>query len=308
MAPMQQIASGLRFPEGPVAMPDGSLVLAEIEARRITRIAADGTKTVIARIEGAPNGLAMGPGGYCYIANNGGFKYHDKDGELRSIGPSDDYTGGHIDRIDLKTGKVDILYREVNGHKLSGPNDLCVDKDGGIWFTDLGKRRHHSRDSGGVFYCKADGSLIKEIAYPSLSPNGIGLSPDGSVLYVAETETSRLWAYDIVGPGEVKLQPWPSPHGGRLICGLPGFQRFDSLAVEANGNICVGTLVRGGVTVISPDGKVVDFVPTPQDPMCTNICFGGPDLKTAYLTLSLYGTVAKMDWPRPGLPLPFLNT
>lgn len=308
MANMRQIASGMRFPEGPVALPDGSLVLVEIEARRLTRIDPDGTKTVVARPGGGPNGLAIGPGGYGYIANNGGFKYHDQNGELRSIGPSADYNGGRIERVDLKTGKVDVLYRECNGFTLSGPNDLCFDKDGGIWFTDLGKRRDRDRDNGGVYYCRADGSLIREVAYPSLSPNGIGLSPDGSILYVAETETSRLWAYDIVGPGEVKLQPWPSPNGGRLICGLPGFQRFDSLAVEANGNICVGTLVRGGVTVISPDGKVVDFVPTPQDPMCTNICFGGPDLKTAYLTLSLYGTVVAVDWPRPGLPLPFLNT
>ncbi len=307
MANMRQIASGMRFPEGPVAFPDGSLVVVEIEARRLTRIDPDGTKTIVARPGGGPNGLAMGPGGYGYIANNGGFKYHDKNGELRSIGPSDDYTGGRIERVDLKTGKVDVLYRECNGYSLSGPNDLCIDKDGGIWFTDLGKRRERDRDNGGVYYCRSDGSLIREVAYPSLSPNGIGLSPDGSILYVAETETSRLWAYDIIGPGEVKLQPWPSPNGGRLVCGLPGFQRFDSLAVEANGNICVGTLVRGGVTVISPDGKVVDFVATPQDPMCTNICFGGPDLKTAYLTLSLYGTVVAVDWPRPGVTLPFLN-
>ncbi len=308
MADMRQIASGMRFPEGPVALPDGSLVVVEIEARRLTRIDPDGTKTIIARPGGGPNGLAIGPGGYGYIANNGGFKYHDRNGELRSIGPSDDYVSGRIERVDLKSGAVDLLYRDCNGHRLSGPNDLVIDKDGGIWFTDLGKRRERDRDNGGVYYCRPDGSLIREVAYPCLSPNGIGLSPDGSILYVAETETSRLWAYDIVGPGEVKLQPWPSPTGGRLICGLPGFQRFDSLAVEANGNICVATLVRGGVTVISPDGKVIDFVPTPQDPMCTNICFGGPELKTAYLTLSLYGTVVAMDWPRPGLPLHFLNT
>jgi gluconolactonase len=86
------------------------------------------------------------------------------------------------------------------------------------------------------------------------------------------------------------------------LAGLPGYQLLDSLGVDGAGNVCVATLMNGGISVISPDGSSVEFVPT-QDPLTTNICFGGPDLKTAYITLSLTGRLVAMDWPRPGLRL-----
>ena len=125
-------------------------------------------------------------------------------------------------------------------------------------------------------------------------------------MYVAETETSRLWRYDVLGPGKLSRAEWPNTNGGILVAGMAGYQRFDSLALDCAGNICVGTLIEGGVTVISPDGQSVEHIAVP-DPYCTNICFGGTDLKTAFLTLSVYGTLVAMDWPRPGLPLHFLN-
>ena len=92
------------------------------------------------------------------------------------------------------------------------------------------------------------------------------------------------------------------PSGGTLLAGLPGFQLFDSLAVDGAGNVCVATLVNGGITVISPDGTSIEHVPTP-DPLTTNICFGGPGLRTAYITLSGTGRLVAMEWPRPGLKL-----
>ena len=107
-----------------------------------------------------------------------------------------------------------------------------------------------------------------------------------------------------VEPGVLRKEPFPSPYTGRLVCGLPGFQRFDSLAVEASGNIAVATLITGYITVISPDGRVVRQVKMP-DVYPTNICFGGPDMKTAYITLSAGGELAAMDWPEPGLRLNF---
>ncbi|HEY0570546.1 MAG TPA: SMP-30/gluconolactonase/LRE family protein, partial [Enterovirga sp.] len=136
-------------------------------------------------------------------------------------------------------------------------------------------------------------------------PNGIGLSPDGRVLYVAETETARLWAFDLKGPGEIDKQPFPSPHGGRLVVGLGAYNRFDSLAVDADGNICVATLVNGGITIVSPDGASVRHIPMPER-WATNICFGGPDLRTAYITLSSTGRLVSMPWERAGLRLPHL--
>jgi gluconolactonase len=110
----------------------------------------------------------------------------------------------------------------------------------------------------------------------------------------------------VTAPGELAKEPWPSPNGGRFMGCPPGYHRFDSMAVEANGNVCVATLVDGGVTVFSPQGEVLEFWEAPEG-YCTNICFGGPDLKTAYITLSGYGTLMAVDWPRPGLPLPHLN-
>jgi len=84
--------------------------------------------------------------------------------------------------------------------------------------------------------------------------------------------------------------------------GLGCYQRFDSLALEASGNICVATLVSGGITVIAPDGRVVRTVKMP-DIYTTNICFGGADRRTAYVTLSGKGQLVAVDWPEPGLRL-----
>ncbi|MGA8401910.1 MAG: SMP-30/gluconolactonase/LRE family protein, partial [Stellaceae bacterium] len=246
---------------------------------------------------------AIGPDGKGYVVNNGGFEWAvDDQGRRRPLTQAKDYVTGRLERIDLATGAVEMLYRDCGGHQLRGPNDLVCDAHGGIYFTDLGKRRPRDMDVGGVYYAKRDGSKIVEVAYPLITPNGIGLSPDGNTLYVAETEAARLWAFDIAEPGVVKKDPWPSPHGGRIVAGMGGYQRFDSLAVQADGRIAVATLINGGITVISPDGKHVEHTPMP-DPMTTNICFGGPDMKTAFITLSWTGKLVAVDWPTPGLKL-----
>jgi gluconolactonase len=309
MVEIREIATGLRFPEGPVAMPDGSFLLVEIERRAVTRVHADGRKESVARTDGGPNGLAVGPDGAAYVTNNGGFSFVEDVFGLRPSHQAPDYSGGRIERVDLATGGVSVLTRETGtGFQLRGPNDLVFDRQGGIWFTDLGKRRPREVDYGGVYWLSPDRKTVREIAHPFISANGIGLSPDEGTLYVAETEGARLWAFDITGPGEVKKHPYPSPHGGRLVFQTNGrdYKRFDSLAVEASGNICVATLMTGGISVISPSGELVEFVGLP-DLMTTNICFGGPDLHTAYATLSLSGRLVALPWPRPGLPLNFLN-
>jgi gluconolactonase len=299
---IRTLAQGLEFPEGPVALADGSVLLVEIAVGAIARISPDGTKTTVARPGGGPNGAAIGPDGKCYVCNNGGFEWHAEGVHRRPIGQARDYAGGRIERIDLETGAVECLYRAAGDVPLNGPNDLVFDAQGGFYFTDLGKVRARDMDRGAVYYAKADGSFITEVAFPLVTPNGIGLSPDGETLYVAETEAARLWAFDIVEPGVVRKEPWPSPHGGRLVAGVGGYQRFDSLALDAEGRICVATLINGGITVISPDGRHVEHHPMP-DPITTNICFGGPELKTAFVTLSWTGRLVAVDWPVPGLRL-----
>ena len=303
---LREITTGLRFPEGPIALPDGSFLLVEIERGTLTRVAADGGREVIATPGGGPNGAAIGPDGKCYLCNNGGFEWHEDDEGLRPVLQAKDYSGGRIERVDLHTGEVEVLYTHAGGIALKGPNDMVFDSHGGLWFTDLGKVRVHDQDRGRVFYAKTDGSECREVIYPMVMPNGIGLSADETRLYVAETEPCRLWEFEITAPGEVRKEPWPSPHGGRLVAGPGGYQRFDSLALDADGNVCVATLINGGITVISPDGARVEHIPMP-DRYTTNICFGGPELRTAFITLSMSGRLVATEWPRPGLALQYLN-
>jgi gluconolactonase len=299
------IATGLRFPEGPVVAADGSVYVVEIERETVTRCHLDGRTEIVAKIGGGPNGLAVGPDGALYLCNNGGFLFQEVAGLNRTkAGLHPDYTSGRIERLDPETGELTLLYDRCGEHPLCGPNDIVFDDRGGFYFTDFGKNRARDRDHGGLYYGLADGSHIVEVAYPLVSPNGVGLSPDNQVVYVSETETARLWAFDLVAPGKAKKQGFPSPNGGRLMCGLPGYQRFDSMAVEANGNVCVATLITGCITVVAPDGTVLRQVPMP-DPITTNIAFGGPDMKTAYVTLSGTGRLLEMPWPEAGLKLSY---
>ena len=302
MSDVQILATGLGFPEGPVAMQDGSVILTEIRNRLCSRVTPDGKVTVFSDNGGGPNGLAVGPDGALYCCNNGGSRYVE--GVSMGQGPHPDYKGGSIQRLDAKTGAAKLLYAECDGHKLSAPNDLVFDTTGGFYFTDLGKRYARHRDHGGLYYALPDGSKIVCLAYPMLSPNGCGLSPDGKVLYAADTEGARLWAFDVEGPGVLRQPKGHAPHGGRHIAGLGGRARFDSLAVMASGNIAVATLTTGMITEISPSGAIVREGKMP-DVYPTNICFGGSDMRTAYITLSDSGRLGVMQWPEPGLKLNF---
>lgn len=298
---MEIIAEGLGFPEGPIAMPDGSVILVEIRRQTLSRVRPNGKVEVIAEIPGGPNGAAIGPDGKVYVCNNGGFEWREVMGQTISGHAPKDYRGGSIERVDLDTGKVETLYTEAGGRRLKGPNDIVFDKSGGFWFSDLGKEYERTRDHGGLYYALPDGSKIVEAAYPLLTPNGVGLSPDEHTLYYADTMPGRLWAIDLAAPGEIAPSPLPVP--GRVVATLPGLQLLDSLAVEEGGNVCVGTLLNGGVTVFSPDGAH-EHIALP-DLFPTNICFGGADMQDAYITMSGTGKLAKMRWPRPGLRLNF---
>jgi gluconolactonase len=302
MTDVKILASGFGFPEGPVVMPDGAVILTEIRNGRCSRVTSDGKSSVFSECGGGPNGLAIGPDGALYLCNNGGARYVE--GTSMSQGAHAGYKGGSIQRLDAKTGAAKTLYTECDGHKLSAPNDLVFDKQGGFYFTDLGKRYARHRDHGGLYYALPDGSKIVSLAYPMLSPNGCGLSPDGKTLYAADTEGARLWAFDVEGPGVLRKPKGHAPHSGRLIAGLPGRARFDSLAVMENGNVAVATLTTGMITEISPAGAIVREAKMP-DIYPTNICFGGADMRTAYITLSDSGQLGTMQWPEPGLKLNF---
>ena len=114
-----------------------------------------------------------------------------------------------------------------------------------------------------------------------ITPNGIGLSPDGKTVHVAETRTGRVWSYDLTGPGEIAPLPFDMP--GRLLTTLPDYQLLDSLAVQADGKICVATLMRGGISVVPVDGS--------------------EDMRDAWITASGTGCLYNTRWTSSGLPL-----
>jgi gluconolactonase len=306
MPEITEIATGLGFPEGPVWMPDGTVLCVELQRRTVDRVHPDGRVEVIAEPGGSPNGLAIGPDGAVYVANSGGWAFHELMGfVITALQQPADYSGGRIERVDLATGAVDVLYTECAGNLLWGPNDLVFDTAGGMWFTDHGKIHERSRTHGGVYYARPDRSAIDEVIYPLDAPNGIGLSPDGSRLYVAETHTGRVFEWGVSEPGRIERLNPASDHGGNLLFGAGNFQLFDSLAVDSAGNVVVGTLAHNaGLTVIAPDGSDVEQVALP-DPLVTNVCFGGDDLSTAFVTCSATGKLVSFSWPRPGLALAF---
>lgn len=305
MSELTVVVEGLRFPEGPIAMADGSVLLVEIARGTLSRV-EDGKISVVADLGGGPNGAAIGPDGHCYVCNNGGFAWIERPGRLFPGEVPENYSGGRIERVNIETGEIEVLYTQCDGQPLRGPNDIVFDKVGGFWFTDHGKTRARERDRTGVFYAKADGSYISEVIFPLEGPNGIGLSPDESELYIAETTTGRLWAYELDAPGTLKAERRDKPDGGRLIRGRQGYFFFDSLAVDATGNVCIATIVDGGITILKPNGGEPEHVPTP-DTLTTNICFGGENLQTAFITLSSIGQLVSMPWSTPGLALNFLN-
>jgi gluconolactonase len=297
------VADGLLLPEGPVAMSDGSILLTEVARGTVSRVSVTGAVSVVAQLGGGPNGLAVGPDGAVYVCNNGGgIVATPGEGMLHVEFAPESYVGGSIQRLDPRTGSFTTLYKACEGNPLLAPNDLVFDSQGGLWFTDFGRWTATGRDYGGIYYCQPDGSRIVKCIDRQISPNGIGLNAAEDRLYWADSMASRVWVCDLESPGKLATPPSPFMIGVAAHT-LPGFQMLDSLAMEANGNICAATTVNGGITVIEAGGAMTHH--PIADPLVTNICFGGSDLRDAWVTAGMTGHLYRARWPRPGLRLPY---
>jgi gluconolactonase len=121
---------------------------------------------------------------------------------------------------------------------------------------------------------------------------------------VAETQVGWIWYWDLDGPGKIARNADGEFHSGKLLDGAPGYALFDSMKVDREGWDCQATLIDGGVTQISPDGRMAETLSL-SDPLITNLCFGAPDHRTAFITCSGTGHLIAVDWPRSGGRLAF---
>lgn len=282
---MEIIAEGLKFPEGPVVMADGSVIVVETFGGCVTRC-WNGRKEVVATPGGGPNGAAIGPDGALYLCNNGGF------GPGYFAGPEN---VGRIERIDLATGRCEWIYEACDGRKLSAPNDLMFDVEGNLWFSDFGQLEEHGKKYGGLYCCRADGSAITRIVDRASAYNGVGISPDMRSVYVADTIEARIYAV------ERKIEAQKP----RFVATVPGKVSLDSFAMSAAGNICVATIgEHGAISTVTPEGAVSSVAM--EDHLTTNIAFGGADMRDAYITWSLRGELVKMRWAEAGMRLVYM--
>lgn len=296
---LEVVAEGLRFPEGPIACDDGSVLFVEVRGATLSRALPSGEVDVIAELDGAPNGAAIGPDGAVYVCNNGGLpwsqladgSWYPVDASTGSMTPPG-FAGGWIERVDLETGAVLRVYSSSDGRAMSAPNDIAFDAHGEMWITDTGKTGVDSTALGSVYRAQADRTAIATVAYGLAGPNGIGFSPDGQQLYVADTPTGRIWCWNVE-----ELQPPLSPrqHPGAVIARVPGSIALDSLAVDPEGRIVVALPGAGALAAISPNGAM--WLVEVPDRMPTNVCFGGPEGRTAYVTLAATGRLVSFAWP-----------
>ena len=296
------LAEGLAFPESPIAFDDGSVVVSEMAAGRITRVRPDGVTETVAETGGGPNGVARLPDGRLVVCQNGGSTFglgpwpYDFAGcatLFRPVGPPDHPVAPALQLVEAG-GQVSTLFTEFTTRSgstlaLMRPSDICVDGDGGFYVTDGGATRNRNRGMTGLLYGTVDGGL-REIVYPLEMPNGVALSPDGALLYVAETRTRRVWEFTLDGPGVVSRARGLAtvPSGGPLNVG-----GADGLCVDAAGRILVATLGTGGVTVFSPAGELLDAIPA-DDPMTTNVALS-PDGRTLFMTLASSGRLVSVE-------------
>jgi gluconolactonase len=249
---VELLKSGLSGTEGPIALPDGSLIFTEREANRVTKIAPDGTFTPYIEDTEGVNSLTIDPQGRLLA--------------VQWIKPQ---------VVNITTKPFVVLADRYNGVPFGRPNDLIADKKGGVYFSDPGLTAPNKPT---LFYLNPQGQVVK-LTDDIDRPNGVQLSRDETVLYVANTAGPTILAYDIAKDGTISNR--------RDFATLDGVRKTDTglnsgadgLTIDSDGRLYVCSNI--GVQVFGPDGKALGVIPLPVAPQ--NLAFAGPNKRALYV-------------------------
>jgi gluconolactonase len=273
-----EIATSVSMLEGPTVDAEGNVYFTDILMQRIMRFSKNGEFSVFREKSNAANGLVIDSQGRLVAAEGAASPTAERNG-MKSGGTP------RVTRTDLKTGRMEILADTYEGKPLSGPNDVTIDGRGRLYFTDA--------SGAAVYRIDAPGKLSRILAAPDVQrPNGIQISPDDRILYVVEANGAEggarlIRAYDLLPDGTVRNM--------RVHYNFYPGRSADGMSVDTEGNLYAAAgmhRTRGtaetldtkcGVYVISREGKLLRFIPVPED-YITNTAFGGPDMKTLYIT------------------------
>ena len=290
-APQVEIATTVAFTEGPAVDRDGSVYFTDIINERIMKLGADGVLSTYRERSNAANGLLIDPQGRLIACEGGLF---ERPGVKRQGTP-------RLTRTDLKSGKIETIASGYEGKPFAGPNDVTIDSKGRLYFTDLA--------GAAVYRLETSGTVARILMAPDVQrPNGIQVSPDDKTLYLIEANQAKdgarmIRAYD--------LQPDGTVRNMRVHYNFYPGRSADGMSIDSEGNLYASAgmnQLRGssetldtktGVYVISPAGKLLKFIPIPED-FITNNAFGGADMKTLYVTAGK--TLYKVRTDVAGLP------
>ena len=286
-----EVAAAVSFTEGPTVDREGNVYFSEIVNERIMKLSTNGVLSVYREHSNVANGLVIDPQGRLIACEGAEWERYG----VKVKGKP------RVTRTDLKTGKMEILAETYHGKPLQAPNDVTIDGKGRLYFTDMAGMA--------VYRIDAPGKFTRILADPDIQrPNGIQISPDDKILYLIEANPAQggarmIRAYD--------LQPDGSVRNMRVHYNFYPGRSADGMSIDIQGNLYASAgLIRPrgtsetldtkcGVYVISPKGKLLKFIPIAEDTI-TNNAFGGPDMKTLYITAGK--TLYKVRTEIPGLP------
>jgi gluconolactonase len=281
---VRHVATGLGFTEGPLWTHDGRLLVTSGSRGLLYELGSNGNATPIARTGGSPTGLAQGRDGCIWIAH----------------GPARGPKGTHADvPPGIQVLDTNGELRQIVGAGVDGPNDCAIGPDGRLWFTDpVPPAFEPTGPAGRVCALDPLERTIQVAATGLRFPNGIAFSADGTTLYVAETGTARILRFEVLPDGLSEPRVW---------CDLGG-EHPDGIALDGAGCLYVALPRAGAVAVLHADGEKQSIIRLPQGSFPTNVCFGGVDLSTLYVTGVKGGRVyaieqSTSEWQLDGVSL-----